>query len=327
MKQQEVFRKIGGIIKELNEQYEYLQAAPGHLNDLELELFLANSHFLADHLLILTKLNSQSGAAQKPEALQPEKYFEPLVQPIVPAKDEEKATEEFKPAIVHEDNPVPSINLDGGEPKDNFSYIRDEEPETIRHELIMDEADLGDDEDELYEDEDIVPVADEDEDVDDVPPVPLKPVTATNEEIKPVIEEPAVPEKTIEPEKAPEYIKQLAEAIKPTPEPAKADVLTINEKMSAQLAGKSGGVTDNLHAQKISDLKSAITLNDKLLYIKDLFNGYSLAYSEAIEILNRFTSFEEAETFLRKNYVVKNEWESKPETNAKFYGLLKHRYE
>ena len=39
MKQQEILKKIGNILKELNEQYEYLQAGEAHINDLELELF------------------------------------------------------------------------------------------------------------------------------------------------------------------------------------------------------------------------------------------------------------------------------------------------
>jgi hypothetical protein len=76
----------------------------------------------------------------------------------------------------------------------------------------------------------------------------------------------------------------------------------------------------------ISDIKLAITLNDKLLYVKDLFNGYNLAYSEAIEILNRFNTFEEATRFLKTNYVTKNNWEGKPATTEKFYALLKRRY-
>jgi len=67
-------------------------------------------------------------------------------------------------------------------------------------------------------------------------------------------------------------------------------------------------------------------LNDKLLYVKDLFNGYNLAYSEAIEILNRFSTFDEAARFLKTNYVTKNNWESKPATVEKFYALLKRRY-
>jgi len=191
---------------------------------------------------------------------------------------------------------VPQINLESSA-GDSYSFIR-EEPETIRHELILDEADW-EDEDEPYE-----TVADKlaDEEEIEIPPVPEKPAfTAHTEEVK-LVEEPA--------------------ATQPVKEGHKPEVLTINEKMSAQLAEKSGGAT----IQAISDLKPAINLNDKLLFIKDLFNGYSLAYSEAIEILNRFNTFDEADLFLKKNYVTKNNWESKPETTAKLYELLKRRY-
>ena len=59
MKQQEILKKIGNILKELNEQYEYLNAEDVHLNDLELELFAANAKFLTDHTEILRKINAQ----------------------------------------------------------------------------------------------------------------------------------------------------------------------------------------------------------------------------------------------------------------------------
>ena len=69
MKQQEVFKKIGVIIKELNDQYEYLKTVDGPLNELELELFLANSHFLGDHVVILSKLNAQNIAPKNSPAI------------------------------------------------------------------------------------------------------------------------------------------------------------------------------------------------------------------------------------------------------------------
>jgi CTP:phosphocholine cytidylyltransferase-like protein len=95
--------------------------------------------------------------------------------------------------------------------------------------------------------------------------------------------------------------------------------------MKCQMGDKAGNA-EQLSLKPISDIKLAITLNDKLLYVKDLFNGYNLAYSEAIQILNRFDSFEEAARFLKTNYVTKNNWESKPATMEKFYALLKRRY-
>ncbi len=60
MKQKEVFKKIGDIIRELNDQYDYLKTVTDDLNDLELELFVSNAHFLTDHIEILCKLNLQN---------------------------------------------------------------------------------------------------------------------------------------------------------------------------------------------------------------------------------------------------------------------------
>lgn len=77
---------------------------------------------------------------------------------------------------------------------------------------------------------------------------------------------------------------------------------------------------------RIVDLKSSISLNDKLLFIKDLFNGYSLAYSEAIELLNRYVTFAEADAFLQTNYALKNNWADKPQTVEKLYAILRKKF-
>jgi hypothetical protein len=333
MKQQEVFKKIGGIIAELNEQYEYLKTIEGSLNELELELFLANSNFLTDHVLILSKLNAQNATPVSPVVPIPvisepkndtpepsQNYFEPLVSvasPEVKGKPEETPFDAYRDATDKNDSPVPSIDLTAAGNEDTYSFMHEDEPETIRHELVLDEADW-EDEDEPYTTE---AINDEVAEIK-IPTVPLStlhkpeplPVPDRKPEIEPVqtkIEQPApVADKPV--------VEQEKEQVKP-------ETLTINERISAQMAAKQG-VAEQLHAQSISDLKQAINLNDKLLFVKDLFNGYSLAYSEAIEILNRFTSFAEAEQFLRNNYVTKNHWDTKPETSEKFYALLKRRY-
>ena len=381
MKQQEVFKKIGVIINELNEQYEYLKTIDGPLNELELELFIANSHFLTDHVVILTKLNAQLLATPKPvitelpiieekppviaETLPVVEELPPLVEdkspfieeeptvandlpPLVEAKSpfveaaapeaddlpalieeknfeivqptpEPKYFEPFVQSVAHavhdnyitgdeaDNTHIPRIDLGRTDDGVSYSYTRNEEPETIRHELILDEDDWGDD-DEAYETalveepiEKPIPVKEE---IIEVPPAAAKSIVIEHiEELKPIIPQPQIVRET-----------------------AKEEVLTINQRISAQLSGKASNITDQIGAQKIEDLKQAINLNDKLLYIKDLFNGYSLAYSEAIDILNRFANFEEADTFLNKNYVAKNQWEAKPDTTTKFYALLKRRY-
>ena len=279
MKQKEVFNKIGGIIKELNDQYQYLQADSENLHDLELELFVANTHFLADHAEVLRKINKQNTPAEKPVEQKP----------IEQKSAEEKPVMERAPS--HEEvffEPV----IRQPEP----------EPEIIKHELEVDES---------WED---------DEPVNDIEPAEEEAITSEEQfedeqpqEDEVIAEAPAV--------EVPEPVVSPPEPVGAPPVKEVDEVFTINQKISAQMGNNTEPVL-----QPISDLKAAITLNDKLLFVKDLFNGYSLAYSEAIEILNRFKGLEEADTFLRKNYLIKNNWESKPDTMSRFYELLKRRY-
>ncbi|MDB4923495.1 hypothetical protein [Mucilaginibacter sp.] len=353
MKQKEVFKKIGGIIQELNEQYEYLETVSDNLNDLELELFVANAHFLTDHIEILCKLNLQNRpkrlVIEKPETYQ-QKFFEPVVQQMKPGADlkelrplrattkpveaeitskqpepeiqEEKSAKKEEKQIKEEKQPeehtVPQFDFTSQTTEDTYSFIR-EEPETIRHELILDES-------ETWEDEENGEVAVE-EKKENEPEEGKAPALTEEAVISPGAEK--VKETAIEEIKTDEVQPDAGkteeepiskEAVKGEVE--ETEVITRNQKMSSQAASKS----DQLNIKPISDIKLAITLNDKLLYVKDLFNGYNLAYSEAIEILNRFNTFEEAQRFLKTNYVTKNNWEGKQATADKFYALLKRRY-
>ncbi|MBK0380585.1 hypothetical protein [Mucilaginibacter segetis] len=362
MKQPEVFKKIGGIIQELNEQYEYLQSTVENLNDLELELFVANTHFLKDHAEILRKLNLQKSEtplalpkhteekpieAEKPAETEP-KYFEPLVQQAKPVEsrapfktpepqDKEHVKFETEPQPpaeerltlqeqladkridnTNDDNTRRGIDISGEDRQDDgYGYIR-EQPDTIRHELVLDEADTwDDDDDEPIQDEELLKELDDD---DDVYAAPVKtPELAREPEAVKEAESDEVPE-------PPKVETPVTRTTPASSEPVKQGTpLTLNQKISAQLSEQKVTKPEQ-SAPPIANIKEAINLNDKMLFVKDLFNGYSLAYSEAIEIVNRFGSFEEADRFLKTNYVEKNNWESKKATADKFYALLKRRY-
>lgn len=311
MNQKEVFAKIGGIIKELNDQYAYLEAEPANINSLELELFVSNARFLTNHIEILAKLNAQASynqpASAAPEPKQEPKHTEPTAGQARP-EIHEKQPEEVTPAdLPHQ--PVPHVDLGEAGANDSYSYIR-QEPETIRHELVLDESINWEDGDEDLEEENEPPKIAHNKMTPAKAIDSPQPVTTKTDDVPQPVAAKADP---------------VEEKTKPaTPAKSNEDMLTINQKMSSQMAGKANPVP--APDTPVTDIKQAITLNDKLLFIKDLFNGYSLAYSEAIEILNRFNTFEEASAFLNKNYAVKNNWESKPETAEKFYTLLRRRY-
>ncbi|RYZ96989.1 MAG: hypothetical protein EOP47_22725, partial [Sphingobacteriaceae bacterium] len=68
MNAEDLFKKIGSILNELNTQYEFLAQNPQKLNELELALFHANADFLSDHAKILIKISS---AIEVPLEIQP----------------------------------------------------------------------------------------------------------------------------------------------------------------------------------------------------------------------------------------------------------------
>jgi len=305
MKQQEVFKKIGTILKELNDQHNYLAENESEMNDLELELFVANAHFLADHSEVLRKLNLNKPEPKQLLPAEP-RFFEPVVQqtqpPVVekePEVEEETPVIVEKPQINIQENPVPHIDLRGDDTGADYSYIRQEEPSVVKHELKLEDIPHAEEEDEEPEPDEMR------HPIHEIPEMPKAEAPKVEVTPPPVVHEPLRPQVDTD---------------------EKEGMLTINQRISAQINANSSRNTEHVSAQPISDLKQAITLNDKLLYIKDLFNGYNLAYSEALDILNRFNSFDEAENFLKTSYAIKNNWDAKPATTEKFYELLRRRF-
>ncbi len=146
MKQQEVFNKIGGIIKELNDQYKYLEANPDDINSLELELFVANAHFLADHADILNKINLLSPRPAAPVSVnitpvREEKFFEPVV------RQQEKKLQ----AATDTEDENKNVSFEIASSAESFLPVN-AEPEIIRHELEIDD-DIAWDDEEPYEEE------------------------------------------------------------------------------------------------------------------------------------------------------------------------------
>ncbi len=234
MKSEKLFKKIGVILNELQDQYDYLMENQGVCNELEYSLFTANADFLADHAKILLQLKQEESLKTVEEDVP---FNKP--NPVIEESNYELSNFEF-----------------------NLSNTADETPQNT---IIDSEID--------------------------------KFTESTVEEVGP----------------EPFLIKQDNESVSPS----------INELFHSRLE-KSAEESSNQN--KISDLKQGINLNDKLLYIKDLFNGYNLAYSEAIDLANKLPDFKAADDFFQRNYAKQYNWSEKPSTVNKFYELLKSKF-
>ena len=317
MNQQEILRKIGRIIQELQEQQLYLSQTTD-INLLELELFTANADFLIDHIEILKKLSHQV------DVLRLETNPSVAIEIIVEKSEiDEFIAEEEIISVEIDEELIDDKKLE----KPIFDFVFEEEPtemifdfekETIGEE-VFDKA-LDSEEIELLENkskplenvnESIIEEVSIEEEEDG--PEPFLIIKEETEAENPQILEEKI--KNIEP-----IISVKEKFVKPDVKDSK---LTLNEMLSAQKDQKNS----TLKSGKLNiDLKTAISLNDKMIFIKDLFNGYNLAYSEAVEIINRFESFEAADNFLLKNYAQKNNWADKQDIVDRFYEYLNRKF-
>lgn len=302
MNKKEIFKKVAGIIAELNEQYEYLSQNSENLNELELELFAANADFLSDHIIILQKLN-QNSKPHRPES-EPSVAaeivtFDPIVsvklaENIIIEDEDEVTIPEWKFEI--QDEAIQSFDYEEKSAHDLFDRpLTEEEMEVIEQKTQLKFQPENDSEIKIEESEE----PDISEQV--LPKAESSPEFMILEQN--TIEEPAMVIKEVDSEE---------------------QHLTINEILASQASQST--VSSQYAQRQVKDLKSLINLNDKLVFVRDLFNGYSLAYSEAIEILNRFESFESADNFLKQNYSSKNNWAEKQNIADKFYEILNQRF-
>jgi hypothetical protein len=295
-----IFRKIGGIISELTEQYQYLAENPESINPLELELFIANSHFLAEHLVILKKLEVS------PELLS---QNNPPLQPIrLEATTSNAVSDTAIELPVHDEAPICGeaaarpVTVNDGE------WFRPEQPG-----LSMSEEESG-----TLADTEVAEVT-----VVNPPEVP-RPI---EENSKLSVETSAKSSSlNLHSEQPNKLVPDIADIKEDQAGYNQADerVPTLNEILSVRVNREN--VAAKISSQEEKDLKSMIKLNDKLMFVRDLFGGYNLAYSEAIELVNRFDSFLAAENFLKQNYAVKNKWAEKQATVDQLYEILNRRF-
>jgi hypothetical protein len=77
-----------------------------------------------------------------------------------------------------------------------------------------------------------------------------------------------------------------------------------------------------LQNKPIGDLAKAIGINDKFLFVKELFSGDSARYSETVSHLNSFSDLNDAIIYLQDNF----EWSESNEYAAKFIDLVRRKF-
>jgi hypothetical protein len=83
---------------------------------------------------------------------------------------------------------------------------------------------------------------------------------------------------------------------------------------------------DTLTEVPVRDLRKAIGVNDRFLFINELFRGDEATYERSIKTINSFSIFAEAEYWIQRELKVKNGWDTGNEIVTLFYQLVKRRF-
>lgn len=85
-------------------------------------------------------------------------------------------------------------------------------------------------------------------------------------------------------------------------------------------------VLESYQQAKIDNIRSAITLNLKFLFINQLFQGNNHDYNEAIDCVNHCSSLSEADKLLRNEYASRYNWNFEEEAVIEFYKVLEKKF-
>jgi hypothetical protein len=97
---------------------------------------------------------------------------------------------------------------------------------------------------------------------------------------------------------------------------------SVNEKLKQSKIDLGETLTET----PVRDLRKAIGVNDRYLFINELFRGDEVAYERSIKTINSFSIFAEAEYWIQRELKVKNGWDAGNEMVAQFYQLVKRRF-
>lgn len=97
---------------------------------------------------------------------------------------------------------------------------------------------------------------------------------------------------------------------------------SLNDKLKESVVEVGHKLTDS----PIRDLKKAIGVNDRYLFINELFRGDEVMYERSLKTINSFRMFPEAEYWIERELKVKLGWEEHKATTKHFYHLVRRRF-
>jgi hypothetical protein len=100
----------------------------------------------------------------------------------------------------------------------------------------------------------------------------------------------------------------------------------VNESLNDRLKQDKTELVERLKHEPIKDLRKGIGINDRFVFISELFRGDEAVYERSIKTINSFNIYPEAEHWINRELVVKLGWDRDSELTKHFYQLVRRRF-
>lgn len=117
-------------------------------------------------------------------------------------------------------------------------------------------------------------------------------------------------------------IPTLSHQVQVKQEPANPDMPSLNDR----LRQSTTELSDRLKETPIKDLRKAIGINDRFLFINELFRGDEAMYERSIKTINSFNIFAEAEYWISRELKTKLGWNIDHPAVDQFDQLVRRRF-
>jgi hypothetical protein len=104
------------------------------------------------------------------------------------------------------------------------------------------------------------------------------------------------------------------------------DSTVLSESLNDKLKQGKTELVEVLKESPVKDLRKAVGINDRFLFINDLFRGDETMYERSIKTINSFNIYAEAEYWINRELKTKLGWNKEHPSVQEFDKLVKRRF-
>lgn len=106
-------------------------------------------------------------------------------------------------------------------------------------------------------------------------------------------------------------------------EKTESDHITLNDTLKQE---SETTIADAHEHKKILSLKDTLSINQKFMFINQLFDGNVEDFNKIVDFIDQSNTFEEASTFIHNNYIKKNSWKKDSTEVNEFMLIIEKRF-